>query len=204
MPPTRRPTNTRFPSNEIDFGRIITALTNSKMQTENNALYQSVFQLVNGTQSVETRVNNKLDVDADIPATQITGLPIFQEGKYLPNFTAGANVDALGNFYLHWYRFFNQITVWGKITLDATAGAPGAEVFTDWEMDLPIRGRFQFAEQLSCVWNAIPFAGATSSFGGIAYGSPVSGNAVFSCYANNDVDNDVRLQLTYLLIPKEQ
>ncbi len=204
MPPTRRPTNTRFPSSAIDFGRIITALTNSKMQTENNAMYQSVFQLTNGVQSVETRVNNKLDVDAKIPSSQITGLPIIQEGRYIPNFVAVTNVDALGNFYTYWYRIFNQVTVWGKITLDCTAGAPGAEIYTEWEMDLPIRGRFQFAEQLSCVWTAIPFAGSVDSFSGIAYGSPISGNAVFQCYANNTVNNDVRFQLTYLLIPKEQ
>jgi len=204
MPTTRRPTSSRFPSNTVDFGRIITALTNSGEATENNALYQSVYQLTQGTQMIENRVINKMEKDAIIPVGQISGLPRIQEGKYLPNFTAITNLDALGNFYLYWYRLFNQITVWGKITLDCTAGAPGAEVYTEWEMDLPIRGRFQFAEQLSCVWTAIPFAGSTSSFSGIAYGSPISGNAVFQCYANNDVDNDVRIQLTYLLIPKEQ
>ncbi len=191
--------NKKF-GNEVGLGldRLQTSLVNSRLQDSNPALFQTIQGMIQATNSLEGKVGEKLTSDSIIPADHITGLPDFAQNFYLPVLTNVANITTSSPYFTWWTRLGNIVTVWGKITADATT----INTDTQIRMSLPLPSAFFHEEQLSGTINGFPPVGATTNIAGICKANPADMDCVFEYYSTNDQDNDLRFIFSYLMIPK--
>ncbi len=191
--------NKKF-GNSVGLGldRLQTSLVNSRIQDSNPALFQTIQGMIAATSSLEGKTEEKLTDKSIIPADKITGLPIIDQNIYLPVLTDVANIDTSSAYYTWWTRVGNIITVWGKITANATV----IDTDTQIRMSLPFPSAFQHEEQLSGTINGFPPSGATANIAGICKANPADFDCVFEYYASNTEDNDLRFIFSYLMIAK--
>lgn len=78
-----------------------------------------------------------------------------QSGTYTPTFTVGTNVDAVTapGTTLYYQRIGNQITVWGNISVDATAASVISNFFISLPTASALTGLYQLSGQMG-TWNS--------------------------------------------------
>lgn len=188
----------------FDPRRLLSNLTNARIQDENNALYQTLFSMIQGLSTFDEQIQSKLDKNSKINLlTQVEGILNYYNGGvqsniYLPVLTNIANIDASGAYYTPWFRTGNIINVSGKFIINPTA----INTFTELEFTLPVASNFAHEEECSGTANGIPFSGSTTGFPGIVTANPATGNAIVRFYSTNTDDNDVRFIFSYRFIPK--
>jgi len=140
----------KFQTISPDLAKLTPSLVNSKIQTENNALYQVIQGLINGAQYVLEQLDTKIGKKDLFPTTQLDGIiPLSkggtQNGIYIPSITLENNLDGVGIDELYWTRIGNLVTVFGVLYVTPTASG----LVTSFGLELPILSYFTFISQLA-------------------------------------------------------
>jgi hypothetical protein len=189
---------------EFNPKNLLSNLTSARIQDSNNALYQTIYSLINGLGTFKEQLDAKLNSKDKINlASQVEGMLSYYNGGaltgiYIPVLDNVANITSSASYYTPWFRIGNIIHVSGKVTIETTASA----TLTQLELVLPVASKFAHEDECSGVANGVPFSGSTDNFAGIVKANPVNGNAVIHFYSTNTVNNDVRFEFTYRFIPK--
>jgi hypothetical protein len=184
------------------YQKLQTQLVNSKLQTENNPLYQTVKELISAAQNFKDLLENTVKKTDKIDlANQVSGLLLAINGGvetnyYFPLITDVSNIASRSAYYSVYFFANNMVFVAGKLNIQASAGA----VLTELEISLPKPSKFQTADQLQGVINGIPLGGATEGFAGILTGNVTTEQARVSYYPQNTDNHDCRFMLSYRVI----
>lgn len=133
-----------------DLAKLTPALVNSRIQTENNALYQVVTGLINLGNFGLSELKKKFNSEDSLPASQIQGVITTDQGGtesgiYSPAITLENNLSGVGLDEIYWTRIGNFVTVWGVLQVTPTTGG----LTTSFGMALPILSYFTFVSQLA-------------------------------------------------------
>jgi hypothetical protein len=192
----------KFNNELFDFSKLQTTLVNSKMQQENNPLYQTINQLIKGAIGLSKESANSIKKNDLIDLTsQVDGmLPPnnggIVNGSYFPNIINLANVANSNVFYTLFSIGARQVRVDGKLNIQPTAGA----VLTQLELEMPVHSAFASADQLQGLINGIPLGGATEGFAGIIIGNVSNGGARIQFFPQNADNHDCRFSINYELV----
>lgn len=139
----------RASTREIDYDRLKTSLTNSGEQTQNNALYQTVFRLIEGAQFFRDSLLGKFDKDSKINLTNQVAerLAVINGGTYsklyTPDLTLVANLSGAGVDFLPYYQNGNVVTVSGRIQVNPITNNQDTRL----GISLPLKSYFKFDYQ---------------------------------------------------------
>ncbi len=118
-----------------NYDRLFTVLANSKIQTENNALFQCIQGLINGVQSFQKLVISKLNSittlqtpNGDFPAEILLGRGAGAPGE-LQAITTGAGIAFVGTTLVASGTGINQLT--GDVTAGPGSGSQSATIPND-------------------------------------------------------------------------
>ena len=136
----------------LDYKRLRSTLSSSGLQKENDALYQVVGDLIDGSGDFKDQLlrafdkeHDKLDLTSQVDRV----LPPENGGSYssyyFPVITPAANVTTSSVFYTMYFRAGKMIYVSGKVSITPTLGA----TITEFEISLPIPSNFSSSDQLN-------------------------------------------------------
>lgn len=192
----------KFSTGTTDYSQLQSTLVNSKVQKDNNALYQTLFGLIQGAQSFRNELLNVLKKTDKINLKdQVTDslLPInggALPGYYIPILTIAVNLDTADSFYCHYIQFHNYVIVFGK--LNAKATAPNIETGVD--IQLPIVSLFTSADQCHGIGNGLPLDGAVEGVPGTITGNAGNDQAALRYYPPNTDNMDFRFSFSYQVL----
>jgi hypothetical protein len=184
------------------YQKLQSQLVNSKLQTENNPLYQTVKELINAAQDFKDLLENTVKKTDKIDlANQVSGLLLAVNGGvetsyYFPVITDIANITSRTAYYSIYFFANNMVFVAGKLNIKATAAA----VLTELEITLPKPSNFQTSDQLQGTINGIPLDGSTEGWAGILTGNVSNEQARVQYYPQNTDNCDCRFMLSYRVI----
>lgn len=182
---------------EPDLDKLKASLVNSGEQTKNNALFQTIFQLIDGSKSLKETLSGKIGktdkIDLD---NQVDGhLPVKKGGSYsdiyLPILTLVANLSGVGTDDLHFYQNGDIITVAGRIQVTPTA----VGVLTRAGISLPLISYFKFPYQ--CAGSA---GSPTVNQAGAIIGDVLNNRAELQFLSVNNITYDMFFTFAYRII----
>lgn len=189
------------PEKKTDFKRLKGILLGSKIQTENNSLFQTVNGILDNSQSVSDDVANRRSKDVPIPLNDVSGVLAPVNGGsyslyYFPTLINVLNITALNPFYTQYFRVGKIIYVSGKISITPIIGA----TLTLVDISLPVVSKFTSSDQL----NGLITGEALSGIPTIMASGSVTGNvptqvAQARFFSLDASEHDIRFVFSYEL-----
>lgn len=185
-----------------DYASLRSILVNSKIQVENNALFQTIDGLITGAQAFSAAFKDVITKKDKISLTdQVAGiLPGINGGAnpgyYYPELIIAVNVSAVQEYYSHYIKFANYVVVFGKLNADAVA----ANIETGVDIQLPIVSKFTTSDQCHGIANGLPLDGATEGVPATITGNVGNGTAALRYYPPNTDNMDFRFMFSYQII----
>jgi len=179
-----------------DYKALQTILVNSRLGTDNKALYDVIKTLVDGAGEFQDGLSKSFNKDSDKIAlsSQVSGLLSATNGGvesnvYFPDVIPINNISNISAFNTRFLATSKVVQLSGKLSID-TIGFGLAE----FDLKLPISSAFTLEEQLQGLINGI---GTAETFSGIGIVNLVTANAKFRFIAPSGDTFDTRFIIIY-------
>jgi hypothetical protein len=188
----------------VDYKRLQTTLVNSKMQQENNALYQAIKGLIDGAQTFRDGVNDSVKKDDKINLkNQVenilspkAGGSLF--GSYLPVAVNGLNITLPTDIDVRQTQFLRAerlVYISGVVFVIPASGA----TLTTLELSLPVVSNFVDSSQVNGTMAAESSIG-TAIVPGLITGNVTLKTANLRFYSVDTNLHDIRFVFSYELL----
>ena len=197
------------PPNNKSIASLRESLADSRIQKDNNALYQTLFGLITLAEDFQQGINDSFKAADDLPSNQISGNIPYQQGGVLTGYFLplpigvlnASTVDINSSYYTTWWRMGNIVFVSGKLNFNPDAGDPITPVLTQIEMAPPFGSLFAHTEQANGILSCKPFGSATPGQVGFIWANPGNLNVVLEFSLESIENMDLRYMYSYEYIP---